>query len=335
MAKLPLRIEVVRSNLKKLSSMSEVSAQAIVATLKKHYTDVVMINIDTSADLDALLERAPDLAFLGLPSVPSDSSPVDDLWISDKLETHGITHTGSTKTAHRLGVNKHLAKLQVMESGLQTSPFSIARIKDRAIVDDNSYVYPLFVKPSNKSGGFGVDKYSVVHNLKQLQSKITMVHELQHTDALVEQYLTGREFTVSVIFNKETGKLVAMPLEIIPTKDSNGDRMLSLEVKSSDVEEVIDVTDLNDRSKLIDFAVSVFKSLGARDYGRIDIRYDKDEIPHFLEANLIPSLIEDYGSFPRAYISNLGLTHEDMLLHLVQLALERSPKELLVPQPLA
>jgi hypothetical protein len=52
-------------------------------------------------------------------------------------------------------------------------------------------------------------------------------------------------------------------------------------------------------------------------------------VPHFLEVNLIPSLIEGYGSFPKAYALNLGLDYETMLTHIVQLALNRKAKKVL------
>jgi hypothetical protein len=43
--------------------------------------------------------------------------------------------------------------------------------------------------------------------------------------------------------------------------------------------------------------------------------------PNFLEANLIPSLISGYGSFPKACLLNLGLDHPAMIRHIVELGL--------------
>lgn len=330
MPKQQLRIEVIRSNMKGLSAMSIESASMIVETLRRHYTDVVITNIDTESELSALVARKPDLAFLGMYYVHSDSKLHPKIWLSDVLEKNGIHYTGSSKFSHRLGLNKHLAKQRIIESGLQTSPFQIIRIKNEEIINEGALSFPLFVKPTNKGGGQGIDEFSVVRTVKELRAKVASVHNMHNTDALVEEYLVGREFSIAIIGNHRSGMLTAMPIELVATEDNNGDRMLSRTVKSSNCEGVLEVTDAGERSRLKVFAINAFRALGAQDYGRIDVRFDKFGVPHFLEANLIPSLIDGYGSFPRAYALNLGLNYETMLMQIVNLAVNREPKKILL-----
>ncbi|MDB5180151.1 MAG: D-alanine--D-alanine ligase [Candidatus Saccharibacteria bacterium] len=330
MPKLPLRIEVVRSNSKALSSLSIESANSIVETLERHYTDVIITNIDTESDLTALIARKPDLAFLGMHYVRSEAGLHPKIWISDSLEKNDIRHTGSGKFSHRLGLNKHLAKQRMIESGLQTSPFQIIRRENEEIINEGKLSFPLFVKPSNKGGGQGIDEFSVVRTVEELRAKVATIHNVHHADALVEEFLVGREFSIALIGNHHSQKLTAMPIELIAAKDSNGERMLSKVVKSSNTEGVLEVTDPAERLRLKAFAINVFHALGARDYGRIDVRFDKFGVPHFLEANLIPSLIDGYGSFPKAYEMNLGLDYETMLMQIVRLALNREPKKILL-----
>jgi len=330
MPKLPLKIEVVRSNIKALSSMSIESATAIAATLQLHYTDVIVTNIDTESDLLALIERKPDLAFLGMHYIRSETGLQAKIWVSDELEKAGIRHTGSGKFSHRLGLNKHLAKQRMIESGLQTSPFQIIRRDNEEVINEGKLTFPLFVKPSNKGGGQGIDEFSVVRSVTELREKVASIHTVHNADALVEEFLVGREFSVAIIANHHSQKLTAMPIELVAEKDSNGERMLSKVVKSSNAEGVLEVTDAAERLRLKSFAINVFHALGARDYGRIDVRFDKFGVPHFLEANLIPSLIDGYGSFPKAYEMNLGLDYETMLMQIVRLALNREPKKILL-----
>lgn len=330
MSKISLRIEVVRSNFKHFSSMSEDSARAIVAVLAMNYTDVVLTNIDNTSDLSALIDRQPDLVFLGMNYVRDTDTHAPTIWISQALESNGIRHTGSGKSAHHLHINKDLAKKRMKLHGINTADFHIARRGDAAMTGLGHLVFPLFVKPSDKGGGQGVDEFSVVHTLAQLQDKISTVHHIQLADALVETYLKGREFSVAVITDVKTGRLIAMPLELIANEDSNGDRMLSNMIKHMDTETILDVTDPIERLTLTNFAINAFKALGARDYGRIDIRLNEAGIPHFLEANLIPSLINKYGSFPRAYTANLGLNHEAMIMQIVNLGLAHDTKTLAI-----
>lgn len=325
MAKLPLRIEVVRSNIKALSSMSAESALSIVETLGKKYSEVIMTNVDNESDLKALIARKPDLVFLGMYFVFEDSELHAKLWLSNSLEKNGIRHTGSGKFSHRLGLNKHLAKQRMVEKDLQTSPFMIIERKNEQVINEGALTFPLFVKPSNKGGGQGIDEFSVVRTVEELRAKVASIHEVQNTDALVEEFLIGREFSIAIIGDADTDALIAMPIELVAKKDINGERMLSKTVKSSNSEAVLAVTDPAESSRLKHFAINAFRALGGRGYGRIDVRFDAFGVPHFLEANLIPSLIDGYGSFPKAYEMNLGLDYTSMIMHIVRLGIKRTP----------
>ena len=76
-------------------------------------------------------------------------------------------------------------------------------------------------------------------------------------------------------------------------------------------------------SKLATLALKSFVALGGRDYGRIDIRLDNNGQPNFLEANLIPSLIKDYGNFPKACKLHLNLSYQQMIMQIIGLGMQR------------
>jgi len=322
-SKQPLRIEVVRSTSKFISSMSDVSAKDIVSLLSKHYSDVIMTNVNTIADLEALVARKPDLVFSGLYFIRDEARNGAKVWLADILEQHGIPYTGSDKHANRLSLNKHLAKQRLVEQGINTPAFKLARRDDTAPVTEGSLQFPLFVKPSNKSGGQGIDVFSVVHTTEQLQDKVRSIHENDHTDALIEEYLSGREFSVAIIGDLDGG-LMPMPLELVAAEDSNGDRIRSQIIKSTDSEDMNEVTDPIERALVGNFAVDAFRAIGGAGYGRIDLRFNSACVPFFLEANHIPSLLQIDSSFLRAYEFTYGKDYEAMLLQLVQLALDRN-----------
>jgi D-alanine-D-alanine ligase len=184
----------------------------------------------------------------------------------------------------------------------------------------------MFVKPTNMGGGSGIDSFSVVHNNYQLNSKIASISHEYMVDSLVEQFLPGREFSVAVMYDNTDGVLHTMPLEIVAPQNIDGDRVLSAEIKNADTEKTLAVIEGKLRDSITALALSVFSALGARDYGRIDIRLDANGVPNFLEANLIPSLIEKYGNFPKACIMNRGLGFEEMIIKITELALSRAPE---------
>lgn len=321
-------IEIVRSTTKGLSSMSQVSCDAIFDVLSKHFTEVCVTVINNVADLNELVTSQPDLVFLGMEFIPGDPlrglADPNKIWLSDVFDDHGIAYTGSSRAAYELGRFKPLAKQHVLDTNLNTSTFCVVEQNKPLNKDDVSMNFPLFVKPTNRGGGLGIDSNSVVHNFEQLLSKVHSINNALGTDALIEEYLPGREFSVAILKKEFSEGYLVMPIELVAPPDRSGSRLLSGQIKSANAEQALAVSDPILASKITTLALGAFNALGARDYGRIDIRLDAVGTPHFLEANLIPSLISGYGSFPKACVLNMGLEYEAMIMQIVNLGLARS-----------
>lgn len=328
MAKINKHIEIVTSTTRGLSSMGQKSTREVQAVLARRYAQVRVTIVNDLSDLDALVARHPDVVFLGMKFLPSNPvlglNDPSKIWVNEYLDGAGIVCTGSSYRAHGLELNKELAKQRVLEVGLKTARFYIARADEPLTQDDVTLTYPMFVKPSNRGGGLGVDTDSLVHTFTQLRSKVHRVADELGSDALIEEYLPGREFSVGILKGAETDEYCVMPLELVAPENDSGARFLSAQIKSADTERHFAVTDAALRASINTLAMDVFRALDARDYGRIDIRLDGVGIPHFLEANLLPSLLEGYGNFPKACMLNMGLGYEPMILRIVELALSRS-----------
>lgn len=335
MLKSNIHIEIVRSSVPKLSSMSLESCDAIVAVLSKHYSKVGVSTVNNISDLNKLVALKPDLVFVGMKFIPLDHTlgldDPDKIWVTEYLDKHDIAYTGSNKLAHKLERNKGLAKQRVVEAGLDTSNFEFVKQGQSVNWDDSKLEFPVFVKPSNRGGGQGIDRYSVANNHDQLSTKLASIASDHQSDSLVENYLSGREFSVAILKNIDCQEYDVMPIEIVADMDIQGIRMLGGDVKAANQEIVLVVTDEILKSKINTLALGVFKAIGARDYGRIDIRLDGVGTPHFLEANLIPSLISGYGSFPKSCLLNIGLDYEEMILKIVSLGLGRYEFEVISP----
>ncbi len=312
-------IEIIRTDIAGLSSLSLKSALGIQIALETKHETVPIISINNLDDLETVVARKPDLIFLGLKYILLGS--LGKIWLAEYFQNHGIATTGSDSHAHQLELDKTKAKTAVINAGLVTSPFFVVK-KDGAIADEDLLSFPMFVKPTNRGGGLGIDVNSVVHSSEQLHAKIASLQLNHGADSLVEQYLSGREFSVAIL-SDASGIYNTLPIELIAPLNSQGDRLLSAKVKSADAEKAITITDEFLASRINALAISVFHALGARDYGRIDIRLDQDGKPNFLEANLIPSLMENYGSFPKACVLHQELQHAEMILQIAELALTR------------
>lgn len=321
------QIEIVRSDTYGISSLSQKSANAILIVLKKHYSRVCITSINNQADLSLLGSRKPDLVFLGIKHLPvtlsSTGFPYRKVWVSTFLTNHDIAHTGSLQAAIELDHSKALAKQRVIDCGLSSAPYFLYTGTYADEITAQNIGYPLFVKPMDLGAGQGIDTDSFVSSYIELKTKAEDLTNTYSTKILVEKYLSGREFSVAILKDENSHQLSALPIEITAP-----DKMaLTQELKSSNQEIVTSVKNPIIRAKLIVHAIDIFKALGGRDYGRIDIRMDAQGEPNFIEANLIPSLIDNYGSYPKACFINLGISHEEMILRIVRLAFARTDSD--------
>lgn len=310
--------------------MSQESCDALQAVLAEHYTTVGVTIVNELADLRALAAIAPDLAFLGMEYIPVHpalgwSDPAR-IWIAEYLEARGIACTGSSYLAHELGRDKTLAKQRVLEAGLSTAAFCVVPQGQALQAGIFPLQFPVFIKPTSRGGGLGIDSDSVAHTFEQLQAKVQTIATKHYSDSLVEEYLQGREFSVAILKQEDVLAYAVMPIELIAPPDQRGARILSAHVKSSNTEQAIAVAGPA-RQHVCQLALDVFQALGGRDYGRIDIRMDAHGTPHFLEVNFIPSLISGYGSFPKACMLNKHIDYETMILSITRLGMARSASE--------
>jgi D-alanine-D-alanine ligase len=327
--KIPLQkidkyIEIVGSSNPRLNAMEADAQLAILTTLRKRYARVAITIVDDMAGLERLIAKKPDLVVLGMkfvlldPSKGYDESP--RAWLSSYLKENNIDCTGSFTDALILEHNKHDAKQKVMDAGLQSTAYFVAKVNQP--IPMHNLRFPLFVKPANSGDSMGIDEKSVVYTELELQSKALSIHKEHVLNALVEEYLPGREFSVAVTNRPDSDDLLAMPVEIVAPVDKRGNSILSGTIKKADSEKVLAITDPELKNMINSLAIGVFKALGARDYGRIDMRLDALGVPSFIEANLMPGL-SDHGYLSKCFYINNRIRYEDMILSIVDLCLQR------------
>ncbi len=325
--KISKHIEIVGSSNPRLNAMAPDAQLSMLAVLSRRYTRVNVTIVDDMDGLERLVAKKPDLVVLGMKLVLLEPTKgYDDsakVWLSSYLEMHDIRYTGSDTAALALEFDKPEAKQAVLDAGLQSSAYFISSIKHP--VFHHNLRYPLFVKPTNRGDSKGIDEMSVVNTQAELKHKIVSIHTECESDVLVEEYLSGKEFSVAVIRRPGSDELLAMPIEISTPADAKGNSFLSEAVKGADSEKVLAVRNPILKQKLNALAIGVFAALGSRDYGRIDMRLDGSGIPSFIEANLMPGL-SDHGYLSRCFALNESISYEDMILSIVNLALHRAHK---------
>lgn len=327
MFKINKSVELVTTTIKSLSSMGRESRLGAKTALERRYRHVRVTDIRSISDLDELVARQPDLAFLGMKFIYDNSQPQPKrVWISEYLSAAGIAYTGSGQNASMLEHNKLLSKNVVAGRGLRTARSKLIKQGEAYTEGDIDITYPIFIKPVDGGGGSGINDRSLVENFDELRAQVEWLLDNCRTDALLEAYLPGREYSVGILKKRFSDGFHMLPLEIIAPVNRTGSRFLSKSVKLSDSEQTLEVTDSVIREKINQLAFGAFEALGAEDYGRIDIRLDKSGEPHFLEANLLPSLLDNYGNLPKAAKLNIGLDHNQLIHKIAELGLAKSER---------
>jgi D-alanine-D-alanine ligase len=191
--------------------------------------------------------------------------------------------------------------------------------------------YPLIVKPSNSDSSIGISNDSVVTNLKELKKQLEVIIGDLGRPALVEEYIEGDEYDVSIIGNVEDS-LQVLPLSrsvfgrmpqgfwhIYPYEAKFGDRS----VYKNHIEVQRPARNVPKRlaSLISEIALDTYQILGCQDYGRVEVRVDRDDNPYVLELNPNPSIGE--GDCVPSVAKIVGMDYGDFLERIIGLAIRR------------
>jgi len=288
----------------------------ILKILSKRYKNVLITEINSEKDLEQLVKRKPDLVFSGVKYFFFDNR---NIWLNDYLEMFKIPYIASSKTALDNESDKSRAKKIMQKNNISTADFFITNPGEYLKESSIPIEFPLFIKPATGGDSRGIDKNSLVFNFKDFTAKVLDIKINQNSPSIVETYLAGKEYSVGIFEDGISGSLRAMPIEIIVKKNIDGHCILDFDVKKNDEEKVILVTDIEIFNKLSELAKNSFKALGGKSLGRIDIKMDHLDVPHFIEANLMPGLRKGY--FYRSCVLNLDMSYEDMIFSIANTGL--------------
>ncbi|MFC1484885.1 D-alanine--D-alanine ligase [bacterium] len=306
-------------NLKNTSFGSVKTCEGVYPILSSKYSNVKKIICNDEKDLQGVVKRKPDLVVLLNKIMNANNKKI---WLSEYFETHDINYTGSNKEALQYDLNKIASKAQIISYGIETANFFTAFPNEYKNLEDLPIPFPLFIKPVDSANSEGIDENSFVFNFAGFQTKIKELYDIYKQPALVEEYLSGREFTVSII---KANTMLFAPIEIVaPLK--NDIRILSKKIKSKDIETLKTITDIDIYQKVSAIAKASFEALGARDFGRIDIKMDLHGRCYFMEANLTPGMTRGSSYFPKSYELCSFLKYDEVVCLIVQAATKRYKK---------
>ena len=334
-------IEVIATDIADLAMMgfgSVKNCRSVYNVLIEKYSHVNFNIIRTKSDLDEIIYRKPDLVFSGIKYVIFNKVEItkngeEKIWISEYMEESDINFTGSGKDAIKLEFRKNAAKKRVEEFGINTASYFVAKPGMYKSANELPIVFPLFIKPLCEGDSKGIESDSIVYDFKSYQKKVQDIYTLFKQSALVEKFLSGREFTVSILGSDSNGEPIANPVEIILTDKNSDNNFLGYMIKKEKIQKLIAIEDEDIYKSIDSIAKNAFIALGARDYGRIDIKMDDKDCPYFLEANLVPGMRQHPNDikcsyFPRACFINANITYQETVHKIAEIAFNRKERNL-------
>ncbi|MBU6235803.1 MAG: D-alanine--D-alanine ligase [Alphaproteobacteria bacterium] len=233
------------------------------------------------------------------------------------LDAYQIPYTFSPTEVMVITMDKGMAKRIVRDAGVTTTGFAIVNnaVEAKAV----TLPYPLFVKPLADGTSKGVSEKSVVRSEAELIERCREVNENFGQPALVETFLSGREFTVGILGGGETARVVGV-MEI--TFAPEGDQSCYSYRNKVDAHDILTVVDDADSRRAGALGLAAWRVLGCCDGGRIDVRLDEKGVPHFIEANPLAGLRPDYSEFP-VLAKQAGIAYEKLIGTIVEEAAKR------------
>jgi D-alanine-D-alanine ligase len=212
------------------------------------------------------------------------------------LDEYRIPYTFSDPLVLSLCLHKGITKSIVRNHGIATADFEI--IEDERGLEAIELSYPLFIKPACEGTGKGIDGSSKIDSPEGLKATVPRLLAAYKQPLLVETYLPGREFTVGITGTGEDSRCVGA-MEVLLKKGAREELIYSYYNKSN-YEQIIDycIPEKEVLDSCSEMALAVWKSLGCRDAGRIDMRMDDKGILNFMEVNPLAGLNPIHSDLP-------------------------------------
>ena len=284
----------------------------------------------------SIQDERPDICFNIAEGLGGDAREAQ---VPALLEMLGIPYTGSRVLSNGISLDKTLTKRIWRDRRLPVAPFQEFSTGDEPLRPELKY--PLFVKPAREGTGMGVDANAIVTDEKGLRERVQYITGTYQQPALVETFLSGREFTVGIL-GRPDSKLYSrhpdwyekdgfhrFPVLELDSSRSVTPNIYSQAAKSKSVGEEgapgyvcpADV-DPDLEKKLKHYAWRAHIVLGTLDVSRTDIRLDDEGTPRLMEINTLPGLTPDYSDLCLQAASE-GIEYKDLVLEILYLAAGR------------
>lgn len=200
----------------------------------------------------------------------------EDGQIQRILEQKHIPYTGADPQASRLAFSKNLAKDILTRHKIVTPVYEILRPGQKRTLS-----LPVIVKPTRQGSSFGV------HRVLREDEWVAALAEAMtyNNEALVEEYIAGRELTVGIVGNDV--------LPVIEIRAPEGNYDFHAKYTKGVTEYLVPAPLAKEHTGLCQrLAWETYSALQCRGFGRVDLRLSPEGRMYVLELNTIPGFTE-------------------------------------------
>jgi D-alanine-D-alanine ligase len=236
------------------------------------------------------------------------------------LEAYGIPYTFSDPLVCALTLHKAMAKHVARGCGIATPSFVVVSTPEEAAAV--TLPLPLFAKPVAEGSSKGVTSKSLAKSRAALVEVCTELLRDYRQPVLVEEYLSGREFTVGILGTGKDARALATLEVMLRTAATDGSYSYRNKTQWRDYVEyaLLDAGDL--RRDVEDVALATWRALGCRDAGRVDVRLDGGGRPQLIEVNPLAGLTPGYSDLP-TMTEKTGMDFTALIAAILRSALAR------------
>ncbi|HET7435854.1 MAG TPA: D-alanine--D-alanine ligase [Thermoanaerobaculia bacterium] len=312
---------------KKRKKKKKTDIEAISDALRELGHEPVTLAIDGQPrTLTRVVRSDAELFFNLVESYGGDDTM--EMHFAAYLDLVGKRYTGAGPQGSYLAMEKAIAKMIIRYHGLYT-PYAAVIHKGR-VEHAQDIRFPVIVKPASEDASKGIDASSVVDSIKDLFERVAYIDDEFDSPALIEEYIEGREIYAAVLGNDKPEALPLVELDLSKLPDGMP-KIAGYEVKFDVTTEAYKKTksaparDLSEEivAEIQQTAVTAFRALKLRDYGRLDLRLGTNGRVYVIEANPNPWL-DPAAEFAMA-AKESGRSYTEMIGEIVELAMKRTP----------
>ena len=223
------------------------------------------------------------------------------------LDEKGIKYTGTDAKSSRIAFDKKKSKKKFLEKEIPTP-----RVFLPSEISQSDF--PIVVKPINQGSSLGI---SIVENMKEFSIALEEAYRYS-SEILVEEYIVGKELTVSLL-----GKEIFPVVCVEPETGFYSKENKYPQIFGGSTEYFCPAPlSSNLTNRVQEMAFSAHRALGVSVYSRVDIILEqKTQIPYVLELNTLPGMTEK-SLFPLA-AKEANYSFEELCLRIIEISLEK------------